>query len=115
MRGSNSCFAINPSQHDITLKCSRLLTLTSYTNIARIRATLTVKNQIRGPNMSLARLVDVRRIEFADRQSGMALWGTRSSSLLLSRLVVEAPRTGPLLRRLPEELRELPELVQVLQ
>jgi hypothetical protein len=63
--------------------------------------------------MSLAKLLDVRRIEIANRRSLLAMWGPQSSTLLLNRVAVDTPRTGPQLRRLPEDL--LPVLLQGLR
>jgi hypothetical protein len=65
--------------------------------------------------MSLAKLLDIRRIEVANPRSLLAMWGQQSSTLLLNRVVVETPRTGPQLRRLPEDLRELHVLSQGLR
>jgi hypothetical protein len=62
--------------------------------------------------MSLAKLLDIRKVEVANRRSLLAMWGQPSSTLLLNRVAVESPRTGPQLRRLPEDLRELHVLSQ---
>jgi hypothetical protein len=65
--------------------------------------------------MHHAKLLDVRKIEVANRRSLLAMWGQQSSTLLLNRVAVETPRTGPQLRKLPEDLRELPLLMQGLR
>jgi hypothetical protein len=65
--------------------------------------------------MSLAKPSNLRKIEVANRRSLLTMWGQQSSSLLLDRVAVETPRTGPQLRRLPEDLRELPVLIQGLR
>ena len=65
--------------------------------------------------MNLAKLLDVRRIESANRRSLLAMWGQQSSTLLLDRVAVGTLRTGPQLRRLPEDLRELSVLLQGLR